>query len=121
MEPYKYEIDTEIHPVDLKGRMFGVAKSVAGIYAFNKLRKISSKPKVDLTEPQPEEQPIEYVDQYVFYESGMMLLEESFIELYTLYLEHCDNPDTDVIDRALYVYSMINYAKGVSEEDATQA
>jgi len=127
MEPYKYELDMDYKPADVKGKMEGIGKSIAGIYLFNKIRKISKNQKEFLLEePEdfselPEDQQIVTVNEYVFYEAGIQKLESSLSELLDRYLEHCHTPDGDIIDRALYALSLINYVKGTEEENGTEA
>jgi hypothetical protein len=123
MESYKYELDMDYKPGQMKGRMTGIAKSVAGIYAFNKLRKVSKAAREE-SEHQPEEtteQETQMIKEYVFYESGINLVSDMLDELFDRYIEYCDAPDQDVIDRATYVRSLINYAKGEEATDATEA
>lgn len=128
MEPNPYAMDTEVKPAHMKERMHGIAKSLAGIYLFNKLRKASK-----LDEPEDydfssssddsflDEEPAPAKNIYVFYDSGIMLVNDMLNELYDRYMEYCPSPDPDVIDRAMYVFSLMNYVRGVEEENGTEA
>lgn len=125
MEPYKYEIDMAMEPVNFKGRMAGIAKNMFGVYAFNKLRKFGndsdSLEGLGLNDPEPlAEQPV-LVNEYIFYEPGIEKVEDMLRELFDRYMEYCPEPDSDVMDRAFYVFSLLEYVKGTKETDGTEA
>ena len=126
MEPNPYAMDPTYQPADMKGKMSGIAKNVFGIYAFNKLRKISNEMASSdhtLMETEPVPQPLvkQNVNTYVFYEPGIVQIHEMILELFDRYMEYCPNPDPDVIDRSFDAISLMEYVRGIEETNGTQA
>lgn len=120
MEPYKYELEMDMPPADIKGKMAGIAKHALGIYAFNKLRKVSKEnQRFNEEESKTVEPEQQIVNTYVFYEAGIIKVDDMLKELFDRYMEYCPNPDPDVIDRAVYVFSLMEYVRGV--QDGTEA
>ena len=126
MEPNPYAMDPEYKPVDMKGKMAGIAKSMFGIYAFNKLRKISGEmgdSDHTLMETEPVPQPLvrQTVNTYVFYEPGIIQIHDIILELFDRYMEYCPNPDPDAIDRSIEAISLMEYVRGIEETSGTEA
>jgi hypothetical protein len=126
MEPNPYTMDPEYKPADMKGKMTGIAKSIFGIYAFNKLRKISGEmgdydEPLMAVEPIPEPLVRQTVNTYIFYEPGIVQIHEMILELFDRYMEYCPNPDPDVIDRSIDAISLMEYVRGIEETNGTEA
>lgn len=135
-EPYRYELDMEYRPIDIRPQLRGIAKSIAGIVFFNELRKASKRlaepedwtfepidddllewlPTTVETPPTPPtdaggiDQP-----QYLLYAKGLVKIEDTVADLLDAYLATCDRPDPSLLERVRSIQSLFAYLEGDSD------
>ena len=120
---YQYEPELDFELPKFKGKLYEMGKHIAGLYAFNRLRKaISEEIPDDFVETETvtpsEDKPKHY--EYVLYEDGLNRIEDLLDVLYAEYVGNTDQPDEEILDSAAYVFGMLHWLR-TGGENGTQA